>query len=460
MSPISFKGIKYFTTGKGREINLGAATTFIIKVSGMAFGYLITLLIAKLYTPETVGNFISAFLLLEFIIVVSLCGMSTAVVVLVSRHQLGDRQSMNAVHFTILRKALSVTMPMTILGSVILYALSDTVAVRGFHSETLSHFLRIMAWGIPPVAASRLIAQYVRGCKNIPAFSVINFLLMNIALLALIFILHLNHWGSAAVPYAYFFGSVMMLLAAIVFVHRQANPGGRLMETLQLFRSGPAALSPAGDVVTLHHLTAISKPIFFADIMEYAKAWGGVFLVGIFLTQHDVGIYGIGTKLAGFIGLYGLAYSSIITPMFGDEFRRGNWPHIEGILRYSAKMLTFFTLCSILILLLLGKPILGFLGPDYQSAFLIIIILCLGHLFRGFLGGGNYLLQAVNKQRQYTLILAANMALSIVMYFLLIPRFGINGAAASDVIFTCGVTVSLYLYIKRVVAINLLPFKA
>lgn len=148
-------------------------------------------------------------------------------------------------------------------------------------------------------------------------------------------------------------------------------------------------------------------------------------------TPDELGKYGFGTRIANFVNLIfiqtiGMSYFPTIM----------NSEKEEGNLRYYRKMLTYY--CFILAILILGflfyyKDLLWVVGKnkDYWEGLAVVPVLSLSFMVMGM----NYFVQAglflKNKTQYYLIPSAAAIPVNIGLNLLLIPSFGMMGAALS-----------------------------
>ena len=83
------------------------------------------------------------------------------------------------------------------------------------------------------------------------------------------------------------------------------------------------------------------------------------------------------------------------------------------------------------IILALGKPILWLFGPQFVDGYVLMFILAIGPLARATVGPVERLLNMVGEQRACAVVYASAFATNIVLCVVLIPLFGVAGAAVA-----------------------------
>jgi O-antigen/teichoic acid export membrane protein len=95
-------------------------------------------------------------------------------------------------------------------------------------------------------------------------------------------------------------------------------------------------------------------------------------------------------------------------------------------------------------LLIFGKPLLSLFGPSFSSGYPLLYILSIGILVRASIGPAETLLTMAGQQGITAIVYTATFAFSIVLNIVLIPRFGLVGAASAMSLALIAETIALY----------------
>jgi O-antigen/teichoic acid export membrane protein len=85
-------------------------------------------------------------------------------------------------------------------------------------------------------------------------------------------------------------------------------------------------------------------------------------------------------------------------------------------------------------------------------------ILFCGILAKAMVGPGEVLLSMAGRQKICVLVYAATLSMSILLYTLLIPRFGLTGAAAAAALAMMIEAILLHVAVRRTLGIILFAF--
>ena len=87
-----------------------------------------------------------------------------------------------------------------------------------------------------------------------------------------------------------------------------------------------------------------------------------------------------------------------------------------------------------MIILVFSKQILHFFGAEFIEGSTALIILAIGQLFNSFCGPVGNLLNMTGNHKEFRNVIFISLLINIVLNFVLIKDFGINGAATATTI--------------------------
>jgi O-antigen/teichoic acid export membrane protein len=87
-----------------------------------------------------------------------------------------------------------------------------------------------------------------------------------------------------------------------------------------------------------------------------------------------------------------------------------------------------------LVVLLVGKPMLTLFGPGFEAGYTLLFMLVAGVVARSAVGPAESLLTMSGNQNICAMVYAGTLALNIAISVVLIPLFGLWGAAAGTAI--------------------------
>jgi len=228
-----------------------------------------------------------------------------------------------------------------------------------------------------------------------------------------------------------------------------------LMFTWGLYRTSTALKPPARSHA--RSLFDYSKYNFVSfSLAGYSYSWIDVALIGFFLSQSAVGAYEIAWRVTLLTTLLSEAIGTTIFPQISRWAERGEMKKIEDIITQSITPSVALVIPATFGVWLLGDEILGVVfGSEYATAGLALLILMIEKIFRSVHVIIGHTLQAIDRPdlaaRAAVLSILVNMILNLV----LIPPFGIVGAAVATATSFIINTVLHGLYLSKFVTVKL-----
>ena len=181
-------------------------------------------------------------------------------------------------------------------------------------------------------------------------------------------------------------------------------------------------------------LLLLSWPLILSSVFLYIYLRIDQVMLGLILTEYEVGVYSVAVKLSEISYFLPTAVSISLFPILIKSRKVLREIYYERL----QKMFYFFTWFPLLIIIPIfifsNDLILFFYGPDYLSAGVTLSILIWALLAISIrVATDNYL----NSKKLYTLTFYSSLIgaiTNIIFNLILIPLYGINGAAIATVI--------------------------
>jgi len=187
------------------------------------------------------------------------------------------------------------------------------------------------------------------------------------------------------------------------------------------------------------------------------------FFLNYFLGEADVGIYSFSYRIAMVMNIFVLALGSAWTPYGIRRFHEGNYRSDFG--KSFTKVLAIALLILIVISVLsddlfqikIGN---GFLfDPVYSKGVIIIPIVLTGYIFKAFTNYFSLYPYISGRSRHFLISDVIAFLINILLNYILIPSYGIMGAAAATAIGFGSSMIYLFLVSKGKVKIDYQPAK-
>ena len=143
-------------------------------------------------------------------------------------------------------------------------------------------------------------------------------------------------------------------------------------------------------------------------------------------------------RIAFLLGMPLIAINSIVSPMLAAFHRDDDMASIERVARGSAKLAGLVCLPLVAALVLLPAPLLSVIGEEFRSGASVLAILAIGQYVNVATGSVSAVMMMSGHERMHRNITTGAGVVNVVLCVVLIPLFGILGAAIATAIAMAG----------------------
>ncbi|RMA93317.1 flippase [Hydrogenothermus marinus] len=408
-----------------KELLKGSSIAFVIKVLGLIAGYIFTLIITRGYGAEAMGIFALSFTVLQIASVVGRVGMDTALLRFVAEY---SSQGKWDIVKDIYKKAIKLVIPISLILSILVFLLSPYIAEYIFHKPYLFKYFQIVSIGILPFVLLYIHTESIRGLKKIKEYMFLQqagiFILSSIILGLITFFIYKNFLhirDISQIPLLVFIFSIIIISITAYFLWI------KFIQKRQEQKIDKEKLSYAK---ILH----VSIPMLFSSSLALIMGWTDTIMLGMFRTEEEVGIYNVALRLATVTSITLMAINTIAAPKFAEFWGKKDIEGLSKVAQQSTKIVFWTSFPILIIFLIFPKQILDIFGEEFKAGALALIVLTIGQFVNAVAGSVGYILDMTGNQKFVQNIIFIGALLNIILNYLLIPIFGILGAAIASAI--------------------------
>lgn len=156
-----------------------------------------------------------------------------------------------------------------------------------------------------------------------------------------------------------------------------------------------------------------------------------ILVISAFMSPVDVGIYFAAAKTMSLIMFVHYAVGSAVANRFAKLNARGDKDGLHNLVKDSVNWTFWPSLLGAVVILALGKPLLWLFGPGFEAGYPVMMILVAGFMLRSSFGPVEFMLNMLGEQKLCAAILVLSAVATIVLNFVLVPRYGMIGAAVA-----------------------------
>jgi O-antigen/teichoic acid export membrane protein len=234
------------------------------------------------------------------------------------------------------------------------------------------------------------------------------------------------------IPVSLLVGGLTLIVQAVVYA-RRLRP--------QL-RNVPAA----------YHQRAwlrVAVPLLVIDSFAALIMHADIVMVGIFLTPEDVAHYFAATRVAMVASFFLASVGALAGPNLAALHAQGKTRDMQELLAGVTPWITVPALVVTVLLAIAGWPLLRLFGPGFEAGYVALVLLAAGHLVASANGPAALILNMTGHQDWAGLTYGGAALTNIALNALLIPRFGIAGAALATALTTIGMSATLVTLVRR-----------
>lgn len=383
----------------------------------LALTFMTGAIAARILLPEGYGLLTWGLFFVNVLSIVTGLGLNGAAKRFIPIFQ--SRDDPGSVRGTVL-SVTTISLVFGLVGTVLLLLGAGWLSESIFGDEREAAILLVLAFSLPLWNIIRVTVGVFGGFK-LPLHKVlIEDLLVPGGFLVVILLAWALDWKETEIALGYVLVYLITVLLAIVLVRRKTP------------------YSPSRHVKPRFHtreLLHFSWPLMFTEVLGKNSGLLTILIIGIFVSSNDVGIYRTASDLAAGMSLMLVILSFMYLPMIAEFSASGkheSWKELNArVARWS--MMASFPI-FVALFFFPNEIIQTIYGPEYAQGAPVLRILALaffGHTMVGFTGLN---LLAVGMTKTQLSSHLVSFAINFAIIVLLVPRYGIQGAAVATLI--------------------------
>ena len=390
----------------------GGAIAFVLKISSTALGFLNQIIFARILGAGGFGEVLLALSVLNISVQIARFGLEEAMMRFIPFYvdEKDDARVKGTIYFS-----LKFSFVISIIIVLILFMFSRFISVNIFHSEGLLKLLPVVAVAIPSGVIRGVIGGILKGYKDAYKALLPEFIISPLFRI-IIFLLFL-------------FGNVSPLHAVIAFVSGEIIA---LLVSIKFLLKKLEDLKPVRQQYENKKVLDFAYAILFTNISALLYTQSDLWILGMFNSTEIVGIYGAASKLVILVYFPMLAFATMLPPLMSSIHASGDRDELKKVVSESTRWILSMALPIIIVLILEGKLILKyFYGEQFTAGYAVLLILAIGQLIKAGMGLVGVLLQMTGGHKAYMKINIFWGITNVILNIILVPRFGMIGAASA-----------------------------
>lgn len=396
-----------------KNVAKGAGILFIGMAIGNILGLIEQILYGRILGPENYGLFNLGLTLIMLLIPFTTFGLPSALLQFIP-HNLAINRNEKVVGA--LKFSFTIFLIASIFMSLTLFFLSNLIAITIFHNGGLENVIKIFSIALPFVTiylCSMNVTQAFKEAKYPAIFNNVLLKATEIVIFCIVAFLFGYKLGGALL--GYLMGAIIVFIAYAYVIWEKILPSLHYEKI---------------DTKIKKELFSIGLPLFFTGFTYLFMQYTDKILLGIYMTATDVGIFTAAVSIASLTLFILPSFEYIFLPTVAEFYGKKEFDNISKLFKAVSKWVFLLILPVVIYLIFYSQDVILLIyGSNYQSGTLSLIILSLGIAMNGLTGMTGNVLVGIRKTN-YNLFSEISGAVSnVLLNILLIPIFGIVGAA-------------------------------
>lgn len=399
----------------------GAGIIFIGMTLGHVLGAANQIILARFLGADAYGLFNLGLSLIGIFIVLATFGLSIGVTRFISYYQ--GRNNEGAIKGTIIF-SFRFSLIMSIIFATILFLSSGQIANGIFKEERLCIVLQIFCIALFFMPLNDILSASFRGFKK-PEYRVytqdIGIKVIRISVFLIFAYFGYLLYGAVI---AFVVSGFLITFASFYLLQKKLFPiFGSKIKSTSVGRS----------------IFSFSLPLTLNTVSYIIILHSDKLLIGFFKISKDVGIYSAALGIASLLGFALASLGFIFLPEMSELFSRKKIFEFSQVYKFTTKWIILIISPLFLFIAFFSKEIIMLLyGSEYVAGSTALVILALGFFVGSSVGLTFDALAAIGKTKLILFATVISAVTNVILNILLIPPFGIEGAAMGTM---CGIAV-------------------
>lgn len=392
-----------------QKIAKGIGIVFLGTVISMFFGFLSRTIIARYFSTSEYGVFNLALTVLNIALVIATLGFPNSLPREVAFYREREPSKLGFLISTAL-----IIVAVNSLAIMVLLIFGSGFIAQVFSEERLVCALKIVAFALPFSALTGTIISISRGFSRVREQVYFQNIVYPVVWLILVLSLALLNLSSTSIFWAYVLAQFVTFFALF----------------LEVFRVGVFGIGLYLDRKIGKVLIKFSIPLMLGSITSFIMIWMDTLMLGYYKSADVVGLYNGATPIARLVPIFlnsaGFIYPAIVSQLYV----RGKIDEMKKTYQILTKWIFLLTLPLFSVIFLFPEVTITFLfGSKYLPASLALQILALGFMFHTFLGLTGLSLIVIGESNFIMVSNLVSAVFNVILNALLIPIYGMEGAA-------------------------------
>ena len=375
---------------------------------GSVFRYMFSIIMARFLGAQMLGLYSLGNAITRIAEILALLGLDNGVLRFVSRDT-EDKVNVDRSIYT----SLKIGLISSILIAVLLFLSAEKIVNEILNEDSfLITVIKVFAISLPFTVLT-LISSFATQAFKILKYKIFVNQIVNPLTLLIAFV---TSYFLLGIELSILLPTVVSSIIGLMFI----------LKFLTNFSS--ISLSKIIDTTVDKDILKFSVPLMFVSAIGIIMHWIDIIMLGILSNATEVGMYHPIERTAGLVRMILFAFAGIFAPIFSEHYFKKNKNGMKESYQSSSKYILAFSLPIFIFLFIFSEPMLLVFGTEFQNYFALKVLL-LGIFIQTIFGLGSSTLTMSGYTKFNLLNVSIALVLNIISNSILIPLYGLTGAA-------------------------------
>lgn len=206
-----------------------------------------------------------------------------------------------------------------------------------------------------------------------------------------------------------------------------------------------------------YKIISFSIPVILTAISEIGIYSVTTTIMPLFITISEIGYFGIAEPIARLPLMISNSLATTMLPVSSEMLATNNNNSLKKYIFNAFRYNLIIMVPTCLFLIIFSKEVLlvmFFTKPSYSKGAVVLSILTLGMFFYSIFTISSSMIQGAGKPKVSMYLLMVAFVQILILSFILIPYFGVNGGAIATTLTTLTISIISLFYLNKLVSIN------
>ncbi len=315
----------------------------------------------------------------------------------------------------IITYGLKITFTISLILGILLFLLSDFISINYFHNIDLSIILKILSVTLPLNVLNEILFNVFLGFQRVKYMVISKNIVLNSSRLLLTLIFLMFSISIIGISIIYVLSFLISLILSFYFLERNVFP--ILRSKIKTTYMGK-------------ELFSFSWPLIFSGFAMLIMGWTDTIMLGFFKTVREVGLYNTALPTAQILYTIPQGLTFLVVPTLTYLLSKKEMDEFKNVYISTTKWVFMLNIVLLSLFILFPYEIISILfGSEYASASTALIILSIGFFINYTIIFTGHMPVIQNRPKLDLLNSSTAALFNIILNIILIPSFGIIGAA-------------------------------